>query len=285
MLVSDGSRIKLSLMDVLTGATIWSLPLAGCLFGGSDDQSVVALQCDNGRTLRLIDIATGTVRATRDLGRLIPAEPSRLDPSRPELNYSVTFADGVIAVRYGPDDSPRIAGLSPVDLSTVWTGPVAVPPGSYLYNCGPDLCAEGSGGMVRLDPANGGLVADQGIIDAGPDTAEALDVLGGDGRARPPAIVLDPSPVPSTTLTSGRDDLVEMYDGLREMSVFAGAYPTWVLRAVPDRAAAHGYRFATVGQLDGVLANACFATPRYLACVTADETLTFFDLPPEARTG
>jgi hypothetical protein len=131
-----------------------------------------------------------------------------------------------------------------------------------------------------VDPRTGEILGHH----AGDDGAEggpppALDVLG--GGPRPPALVLDPQPPGPTSLSSGRDTVVPLSDGVYRVPVFAGGFATWVMRAVPDRRAALGYRFQTVGRLGGVLASACFATARYLACATALGVLTVYSLPPD----
>ena len=267
---ATGGGTVLHRVDVRSGATRWTLPIpANCstqdivdpTHGVADglvemcfDPSMSGARTLFHPILRVVDMVSGTVRASRSLD--LAVDPSLLRSEGGLPQPQVAIVDGLVVllhvnIPFSMADAFRVADLRPV-----WSS-VAIADLDALQRCGVTYCLATTDGVATIDPATGALGP-----GAGPTQISGLGTLN--------FLLI---PVGSMPLT-----VVSAPEGQTVAVPAAGADRVWLVgeRAVGDG----GQPLRTlIEQLDGVDANACLRMGDYLVCATSPDDLTLWRLP------
>ena len=265
-----GGGTVLHRVDVRTGATRWTLPIAAnCstqdvvdpTHGVADglvemcfDPSISGARTLFHPILRVVDMVSGTIRASRSLD--LAVDPSLLRSEGGLPQPQVDIVDGLVVLLYVNIPFSMADAFQIADLRPVWSS-VAIADLDALQRCGTSYCLATTDGVAPIDPSTGRLGPGvETVTDTGPGTLNFLLV-----------------PVGAVSST-----VIEAPEGQTVAVPAAGVGRVWLVgeRAVGDG----GQPMRTlIEQLDGVDANACLRMGGYLACATSPGDLTFWRLP------
>ncbi len=265
-----GGGTVLHRVDVRSGATRWTLPIAAnCstqdivdpAHGVADglvemcfDPTISGARTLFHPILRVVDMVSGTLRASRSLD--LAVDPSLLRSEGGLPQPQVAIVDGLVVllhvnIPFSMADAFRVADLHPV-----WSS-VAIADLDALQRCGAAYCLATTDGVARIDPTTGALGP-----GAGPTPDTGLGTLN--------FLLIPVGAMPLTVISAPEGQTVAV--------PAAGAGRVWLVgeRAVGDG----GQPLRTlIEQLDGVDADACLRMSDYLACATSHGNLTLWRLP------
>ena len=247
----------------LTGRVLWTAgievdcdpqPIHDPAHGMPD--GIVEL-CGSSPELRVLDLATGTIRAERHVSTTgeVPAFPqpdlyTRMEPQ-------VFVLDDVVVMAHASHDVATIDGYVAASLDPVWTG-AALQSWQRFTECDPVICLLSDYGDVVLDPKTG-----QPIPEDSPATVVA---------ARTSLVM---APVDQSVQPGSYDRLDKVADDIGVVVPTPVSGNAWIERLGPGLHA----QLMLIQKMNGIGAGGCMQMGDYLACATALDAVTFWRLP------
>jgi hypothetical protein len=250
-----------SRVDPDTGVQAWSITIPqGCAettardLGQVEPDAIVEFCVDTGR-LSVIDLGSGRVTASRRVSARPLLGPSGV--ADPESQYRrVLFAGAVTLLSIADGSHLSISAFRTSDLVPLWSGlPMDV--NDQLHDCAPDVCLDGNGDRLVIDPLTGHLVpaattprspaSGPGTLLVVPDSADYADMRAGD-------VPGNDTPVPAGTSAQVMD---------------AGLGTIWI-------ATWSASSIRLLQQLSNVETDSCVSIAGYIACATSFGHLTFW---------
>jgi hypothetical protein len=133
-------------VDPVTGTPLWRQPVGHeCV---SDLADTYVELCPATDDLRVIDLDTGGVRASRKVDVALPA-----DDAPPDAHISLSQTAGVIIAGYPTPGTPVIGGFTANDLTPLWSRPFF--PDAMVNDCGAVFCMYDNSIATGVDPRTG----------------------------------------------------------------------------------------------------------------------------------
>lgn len=269
-LTANGGTV-LRQVDVRTGAARWTLPVGpGCstrLVSDPDHgmpEGLVEL-CFNPSisgtlslfepTLRVVDMASGTTRASRQLD--LAYDPSVLHSDGGLPQPQIGIVGGFIVITHINIPFPMADEFAITDLAPVWSAQAIVDMDA-LQPCGDQACLTTVDGVRPIDPVTG-------VVRPGP-----LPFSG--GVADTPAFRLAEVGVDQSAA------IPHTVDGLTVAVPVPAPGRVWLVRQ-QSTPGGDGLDRSFIELLDGVGGGSCLQLGAYLTCATSSSQLTFWRLP------
>jgi putative pyrroloquinoline-quinone binding quinoprotein len=210
-------------------------------------------------TLLAVDLASGTVNATRALHYNSAEAQANLPPDEQMATPEVAVLGDLTLLIHGGSPSPAVDAFNAITLAPEWLGtPVSI--GDTPSVCGKSICLTDGKTVSTIDPLTGKVIGSSSAPDADPAGQLVL-------------VPLDPAHPDARTYPIPQVDT-----GVNVDVPISAPGSVWVDR---QRAAAatSGSTLTRIQPINGVGAASCFTSGDYLVCTTASDQLTLWRLP------